>query len=747
MKRFDRRYVWALGALALVLLALAAATVYLATREAKPIQVAVLAPLSGDYASSGKAMLAGAKLRAERVSEHDGVHGRPLEIVAYDTQAKPNVARQQARKIVDTDAVAVVGPYFSSTAVAIAPIINKAHLPAVTGSATAPRLVRDNPWYFRVVPDNDIKGRFSALYTDGVLDIHNVNVVFEDDAYGRTLGRAYRNKARQLGLTVDHAWAVDSSASDTGARLDRIVRQLHDAGPDSALFVALLGRDSARLVAKLHAANAKVTVIGGDSIGLDSFREAFDALGDAAPPMAEATRGVYATTYFLADVANQRAQRFIGAFKKRYQRAAHPVAATHYDAVGMIAAALQHSGRAGLPPQQRQDLRQNLTSFDSLKTAYRGVTGRLFFDKQGSVVKPSTFGVYQQGTLISAPVQLTPVLNPQAQTDLNTSKTASETITLGGHNYYKTDVIYTGVDVNRIDKIDPKDKQFDADFYLWFRYRDSADFSPEDVMFTNAVSSITLGQPLAQRDDDHQHYVAYRVNASFNTGFDFHNFPFDKQTLTLQLRPKHLQSNRVRLVPDDIGMHDSRTDPSRAVLGNSNAWRLQNLRVFDDIDATLSTLGNPRLIATNSHTQISYSRLNVFAHIKRLGSSYVLSNLAPLFFVLILGYAMLYVPVEGPPFTARLNLGVLALLTTVSFSLKTSRQLPDVGYLVLIDYLYFAIYFMLLYGIGSSILKLIWFKQGYEVRVTRLEFISRALMPALLIAAVLIVIGVFGIRN
>lgn len=710
----------------------------------QPIQIAVLGPMSGDYAESGQAMQAAAKLRAEQINHSGGINGRPLKIETFDSKSDPTRGRALAGKIAKSNAVAAVGAYFSSVSVKAAPAFKQQRMPVITGSSTTPDLVENNPWYFRVVPDNDSKGRFSALYTDGVLDKQHVSVAYERDAYGKTLAQAYIAKAKSLGMTIGHRFAVDSSKSDTDEHLDQIVEKLAQEPDPGALYVGLLGRDAARLVAKLAAADVDVTIIGGDAVGLASFRQAFDSNDDSQLSLANAANGVFATTYFLPDVANEKAQAFISAFRKRHKRDPRPVAAPNYDAVGLIAAALEKADNDRSTRGLRDALKKGLATHDSLDTAYNGVTGRLFFNDDGGVVKPSTFGMYSRGELISAPVQLTPAGRQPASRRKTEQSGHKRLVTMGGHRYDKTNIVYTGIDIKEIRNIDARESSFNADFYLWFRYPESSDFDPDDVIFDRILEPIELGTPIAERTEHGRHYIAYRVNAGFNADFDFHQFPFDSQTLAIRMRPKDLQANRVKLVPDRIGMNSSTGRAGNRILGHSNTWHLNDLRVFADADATESTLGDPELLQANQQSRISYSRVNALIHVERLATSYVLSNLTPLFFVLMLGYAMLFVPVEGPPFTARLNLGVLALLTTVSFSMKTSRELPDISYLTLLDYLYFAVYMMLLYGIASSTLKLHWVKGGYDKRVQRLEWISRFVMPVLLGVTVLIVVGWFA---
>jgi hypothetical protein len=132
------------------------------------------------------------------------------------------------------------------------------------------------------------------------------------------------------------------------------------------------------------------------------------------------------------------------------------------------------------------------------------------------------------------------------------------------------------------------------------------------------------------------------------------------------------------------------------------------------------------------------------AEIKRNASSYIFKNMVPLFFIFLLGYAMTFIVPEGPPFAARLNLGVILLLTTVSLSLMTANQLPSIGYLVAMDYVYFFVYLWLLVGIIVTIGVRSAFYYKQETLRTRLELCIRVLHPFLLFTLLVYLLWLYG---
>ena len=100
---------------------------------------------------------------------------------------------------------------------------------------------------------------------------------------------------------------------------------------------------------------------------------------------------------------------------------------------------------------------------------------------------------------------------------------------------------------------------------------------------------------------------------------------------------------------------------------------------------------------------------------------------------------MLFVPPEGPPFVARMSLGLLALLTAVFLRLEAASQLPDIGYLVALDYMYYAVYVLILSGIVITVAKHRAFRRGNNILAKRLDYFGRMFQPIYIVIG----IGIF----
>jgi len=708
------------------------------------LQLAFIGPLSGKDSDAGRAMLDGVNLYVAEINRRGGVDGRHLEVLAYDDQNNKDIARERAREVArDSNALVVIGHYYSSISLEGGKIYKQYGIPAVTSSATAPEVTEGNEWYFRVVPDTNFQGRFSAIYTNRILKQDTVNIVFERDAYGSALQRSFVRAARELGLRIKSVWGVNSETDDVDRILKTITRALQRDPRPGALFVGLQDHEAAKLVRLIRDAGVDLTIVGGDAVGSENFPRRFKDISLGKRNPGHYTDGIYATTFFIRDIGNFKAQQFNHAFKRRFGKEPDELAATSYDAASIAVEAIKRAKPGGDLTQSRERIRNQLTAFRDIETAYKGVAGRIYFDKHGNAMKPFPFGVYLQNKLISAPIQLKPIVNPEAIVDLHGELEEGNILAIDDHFMYKTTVIYTGIDINEISNIDPRNRTYTADFYLWFRHSGALDYSK--IEFLNAAEDIHLSDAIMEITTGNISYRAYRIKGNFKEAFTFRDYPFDSQTLSIRFRHKRLNSNRLLFVADDIGMQRGggktpvESPKEHSILDPAGEWHLQDVLVFSDISTTDSTLGNPHMFHATADTDISYSRFNVVTEIERNAKSYVLTNLIPLFIIILLGYVMLFVSPQGPPFVARMNLGVTALLTAILLSMKAASQLPNIGYLVALDYIYFATYALILSGIVISVAELIANLRSKDLLAKRLAVFGRVFQPVFFLTA----IGIF----
>ena len=398
----------------------------------------------------------------------------------------------------------------------------------------------------------------------------------------------------------------------------------------------------------------------------------------------------------IYDTGNKLAQDFQQKYLAKYKVEPDAAAAAYYDATLVAVKAIRETNVDGTnPAQDREKIREYLSGLTKLNPDLRGTTGYLYFDENRNAIKPVSIGMYDNGTLISAPIQLQAIPNTELIRDLQEEVSKGNIIKIDGNYFNKTRVVYTGIDLNEISNLDVKNSTFTADFYIWFRYE--GDFDESKIEFVNAVNPVELGNPSAQDAYNGQTYHAYRVKADFESNFNFRAYPFDEQNLNITIRNRDLTREQLTFVRDDLRLLDDQTlkdQLNKVIVGG---WEVIDVNVYSDILRSDSTLGNPRL----SNAGVEYSIFNVDTIIQRNAVNFSIKNLFPIFAVLVLAYLAFFIP--AGEFGMRVSLGINAIMNTAFFSLKVSSDLPSIGYLVALEYIFFMTYTLTIFVIILTI--------------------------------------------
>jgi len=156
-------------------------------------------PLTGPVANLGQEQLHFAQLA---VSQDNAANKTKISIVQGDTQLQPAQATTVTQQLTsNSKIVAVAGPAGSQEVQAVGPLMARAGLAFITGSATAADLTTGKyPTFFRVVSKDSVQGPQDANY------IINKSLMIIDDqeSYSTGLVAAMTPVFKAAGIKVDH---------------------------------------------------------------------------------------------------------------------------------------------------------------------------------------------------------------------------------------------------------------------------------------------------------------------------------------------------------------------------------------------------------------------------------------------------------------------------------------------------------------------------------------------------------------
>ncbi len=177
-------------------------------------------PLTGPVAVLGQEQLHFAQLAA---AKDNLANKTKISIVQGDTQLNPAQATTVTQQFTaNSKIVAVVGPAGSQEVEAVGPLMARAGLPFISGSATAAALTTGKyPTFFRTVSKDSVQGPQDAHYIVSNLHPKALMIVDDQEAYSTGLVAAMMPIFQAAGIKVDHE-SVSQKVTDFSSLVAKI---------------------------------------------------------------------------------------------------------------------------------------------------------------------------------------------------------------------------------------------------------------------------------------------------------------------------------------------------------------------------------------------------------------------------------------------------------------------------------------------------------------------------------------------
>lgn len=230
-----------------------------------------------------------------------------------------------------------------------------------------------------------------------------------------------------------------------------------------------------------------------------------------------------------------------------------------------------------------------------------------------------------------------------------------------------------------IGNIDVQKGTYDFDATLEFRWLDPrlspSDAQPFEVMNAQAVE-VT---PNGYAPHGPWHSLNWRLHGTARAHFDLHRYPFDLQRFELSFEHPLMQTG-------ELVLHcETRWHPEAGL-------DLQKHRLGPDF--SLRDWEVARVFSEDSRTHYGpdeyFSRYTFVVEVRREVVRFLVAELAPIVLMVLMALAASLIPAEK--LDAKLLLTVLSLLVAVELQVSANARLPDVGYLTVLDWAYFAAY-------------------------------------------------------
>ncbi len=339
-------------------------------KPAGTVKIGVVLSTTGLLGPMGTDMMKAAELAAKEINAAGGVMGKQIELVKEDDTTDAAKCLERVKKMVEVDGVQVmVGGMISGAAMASGPYISGKGVLMVTPSATSPAL-SDQPWkewLIRTTPHDAFQG---AVLADFVLEkgYTKLATMVQDNPYGIGLEKALVDALKAKGWQGKQVVSVhfDPAKKDYRTELDTI------KGNSPDVVLAVTYAEDGIIVFKQASEMGlnQIAWLGCDGNYGDGLFSEPTAAEFMANSLVAGTRaaGPSGATY----------NKFAAAYKAETGKDSSVYCDTVYDAVKLIAAAMNKAGKTDGASVKAEML--------NLGKNYDGASGTITFDAKGDRV-------------------------------------------------------------------------------------------------------------------------------------------------------------------------------------------------------------------------------------------------------------------------------------------------------------------------------------------------------------------------
>ncbi len=663
----------------LVLIAAAVAGVRLLAAPPGPIHVA----FANGPGSVDAEILTAARLYLDEVNRGGGIDGRRIELDLVNASG-PLAA------IGDGPALAMLGdcPWPGA----------KPALPVLSTRARTGDQASDNPDCFRVQTPNAQQAQWLAYYIRNVLTKGDpdadttIDLVTANDASGRSFANGFVTAMEEQN---PRTWIMDDEPGTTAVRdvADALARE-----PEPRIIVIGVSEESSAALVKAIRRRGICAMLVVSAAGSDAYLSNFENDPEERATPGFFTANMYTATPMIFDTIGALGQQFAENYTLATGKRPSWLSAGANDAMRIMVEALRRAHPGNTPESKASDrkkLRAALAGIDSPDNAVPGLDGPLYFDGERDMPRSLHIGYFDRGRLVSAPLQLVSVHHPNL-VDLMKELKAGTIINIGPNFYWVQRVVYAGIDIAHLNRIDLQAGTFNVDLYVWLRYGgDNA--APTHIEFPDLQRDSSAGgfdpeKPAEESELDGLNYRLYRIVGDFKADFNLHDYPFDTQSLVVRFQNHEQPREQVAYVTDTFGLHLHRPDQTpphaRSAFADLQLWHVTDLRYFVHMFSISSTLGKPAFFDNDSRNE--YGGFDAAIVVQRDVLAFMAKTLAPLFLLVLVVFATLFFPAGLA--AERTTIPVTGFLTSAVLLVSISNSLPSLGYTMALEYMFYVFF-------------------------------------------------------
>jgi branched-chain amino acid transport system substrate-binding protein len=340
-------------------------------------RIGALLIMSGRAKFYGEISNRGIEMAVEEINKAGGVKGKKIEVVIEDWGYDTKRAVSGFIKLVEVDKIPVVITGGSDAVLGIAPVAERLKAVNFNAAANSADIRTAGDYTFSDLNDAIVTASELATFVADRKKVRRVVFFGEKTEYGLSNARYFKARFVEKGGTVlDEIFYTTGQATDFKSPLTR----LKSLEPEGVVLIGTAS-DIGRVFKQARQLGIKTQWFG-------SAEGVQQAMLDLAEGGAEGF--AYVDNAFDPQSGTPGMKAFGDRYRSRYNQEPVLYVATHYDAIHLIARAIEAGGYSG------EGIKTGLYRI----RGHEGATGTITFDKDGAVTLPVTFKMVRDGKLV-----------------------------------------------------------------------------------------------------------------------------------------------------------------------------------------------------------------------------------------------------------------------------------------------------------------------------------------------------------
>jgi branched-chain amino acid transport system substrate-binding protein len=238
------------------------------------IPIAMVGPITGQYAAFGQQIREGAEQAVADINANGGVLGQKLTLAIGDDACDPRQAVSVANQMASRGVKLIDGHYCSGSSIPASKVYTEEEVLQISPASTNPAYTDNGGWNtFRVCGRDDQQGQVAGKYLADHFRGQKIAILDDNSAYGKGLADQTRKALRAADVTE----TMDATYTPGERDYSALVSRLKSAGI-TVIYVGGYHTEAGLIIRQAREQGMNATLVGGDALVTSEF---WQIAGDA----------------------------------------------------------------------------------------------------------------------------------------------------------------------------------------------------------------------------------------------------------------------------------------------------------------------------------------------------------------------------------------------------------------------------------------------------------------------------------